>query len=362
MHAFFLVVLVGSIAYGVAGGGTGARGFALWLMLVVAVLLREAARALAAACYGLDLRNLLLLPTGALATYGTADTSALRPDPVADRGHEKAIERRLALVGPLTNIVAGGILAGLVLAVAPEVNLYSRPWVSPAHLLRSFVWVNVLLGMVNLLPTAPLDGGRIFRSGLGQAARSASRTGALGGVGQMIAVGLVLGGVLLGSVWFIMIGFFVLLGAHMENQGLLLQTDVDTVTMRDVMLTDYTTLSASDTLEDALERAVHTLQDVFPVVRGGTIVGAVSRQGILEALQAGGNSYVQGVMAKTFDVAHPEDALVKTLRRIGSSGATQFVPVLEGETVVGIVTPHHLSQSIRLRGHVARRGRDEQRD
>jgi predicted transcriptional regulator len=150
----------------------------------------------------------------------------------------------------------------------------------------------------------------------------------------------------------------VLLGAHMEDQGLLLQTEVDTITMRDVMLTDYSTLSASDTLEDALERAVHSLQDVFPVVRGGTIVGAVSRQSIVDALQAGGNSYIQGVMARTFEVARPEDPLVKTLRRIAATGSAQFVPVLDGERVLGIVTPHHLAQSIRLRGHLPRRQRE----
>ena len=95
-------------------------------------------------------------------------------------------------------------------------------------------------------------------------------------------------------------GPFILLAAHMEKQGLLVQSDVDTVRMRDVMLTQFSTLSASDTLEDALQRAVHTLQDVFPVVRGGNLVGAVSRQNIVEALASNGNSYVQGVMTKSF--------------------------------------------------------------
>ena len=156
------------------------------------------------------------------------------------------------------------------------------------------------------------------------------------------------------------IGLFVLVGARVEGQGNLLRDEVGAVTLRDVMLTDYTTLSASDTLEDALERAIHSLQDVFPVVRGGTIVGAVSRQSILEALTAGGNSYVQGIMARTFQTAHPDDALVTTLRRIAGTGGTQFVSVLESERVVGIVTPNHLSHSIRLRNHLPKPPRDRQ--
>jgi hypothetical protein len=115
-------------------------------------------------------------------------------------------------------------------------------------------------------------------------------------------------------------GAFVLLGAHMENQGLLVQSDVDTVRMRDVMLTQFSTLSASDTLEDALQRAVHTLQDVFPVVRGGNLVGAVSRQNIVEALATSGNSYVQGVMTAA---SRPRCPTIPWSRRCAASWASR---------------------------------------
>ena len=201
-------------------------------------------------------------------------------------------------------------------------------------------------GLLHLLPAAPLDGEKLFRwGGVG--------TGKMLSFERAVALGLFVLGIAMGSVWFVVISFFVVVAGHVEGQGNMVRNEVGAVTLRDVMLTDYTTLSASDTLEDALERAVHSLQDVFPVVRGGTIVGAVSRQSILEALTSGGNSYVQGIMARTFQVAHPDDALVTTLRRIAGTGGTQFVSVLERERVVGIVTPNHLSHSIRLRSHLA---------
>lgn len=352
IHTFFVILLGFSISFGLYASGSGGRGFVLWLMLLGAVLVREVPRTIAAACAGLDLQSLLLLPTGALATYGNAERVP-SPDPAATslKG-----QRRIAIVGPLANIGFAAILAALVLSVSPEIDLYTRPWVDPAHLLKAFVWTNLLLGVVNLLPASPLDGRLLFA--VKPPKRVAKRHLLYLYPAQVMAVILVFIGTLSGSVWFVMIGFFVLLGAQMENQGMLLQSEVDTITIRDVMLTDYTTLSASDTLEDALERAVHTLQDVFPVVRSGTIVGAVSRLGIVEALHTGGNSYVQGVMARTFEIARPEDALVKTLDRIAGSGSAQFVPVLDGERVVGIVTPHHLSQAIRLRGHLPRRARE----
>jgi CBS domain-containing protein len=168
------------------------------------------------------------------------------------------------------------------------------------------------------------------------------------GLGQIIAIGLVLAGVMTGNNWLIILGPLILLGAHIENQGILIQSDVDAVRMRDVMMTHFSTLSASDTLEDALQRAIHTLQDVFPVVRGGSLVGAVSRQSIVEALATQGNSYVQGVMSRNFQTAQPDDSLVKTLRRIMGDQTTQLVPVMEGERIVGIITPQNLSHSMGL--------------
>src|SRR5438270_729418 len=103
----------------------------------------------------------------------------------------------------------------------------------------------LLLGLVNLLPAAPLDGGRVFRGEFAKAKGGIKSSRAAMGLGPAIAVGLMIIGFLIPNMWLIMIGGFVLIGAHMEDQGLLLQTDVDAVRMRDVMLTQFRMLCAS---------------------------------------------------------------------------------------------------------------------
>ncbi len=266
IHAFFLLLLAMAILVGTLLHWDNGRVLALWLMLLLAVAVRELARAIAAAWYGLDLRSILLLPTGALMSYGTLDATERAADP--------AIQRRMAVVGPIASIGFGMLLAGILLASAPGIDLIDKPWIAPSHLLRAMVWLNVLLGLVNFLPALPLDGGRVFSArGANDAPqgkdRRASSAGATvgsglglnraGGFGQWIAIALIVTGLLLTNLWLIVMGAFVLIGAHMENQGLLVQNEVDTVRMRDVMLTQFSTLSASDTLEDALQRAVHTL-------------------------------------------------------------------------------------------------------
>ncbi len=342
IHTFFLILLGLSVSYASAMGATGGRGLALWLLLLLAVAVREIARAFGAVWWGLKLRGMLLLPTGGLMTYAGTEAT--------ERAATVEMQRRMALIGPTANILFGLAVGAMVVTIAPSINLIERPWVTPAHLLRALIWVNLLLGVVNLLPALPLDGGRVFRGEFIKSQRGAQAglkgIRAAAGLGQIIAFALMLGGFFYNNIWMTMIGAFVLIGAHMEDAGVLLQSDNDAVKMRDVMLTEFSTLSASDTLEDALDRAVHTLQDVFPVVRGVSMVGAVSRQSILDALQADGNGYVQGVMTKSFQTAHPDDSLVKTLRQVMAGRGAQLLPVMEGERVVGIITPQNLAHSM----------------
>lgn len=340
IHTFFLVLLGLSIGYASMGGATGGRGFGLWLLLVLAVVVREVARAIAAAWYGLDTRSLLLLPTGGLMSYASPEATEQASTP--------EMQKRMAVIGPIANLGFGVLLGALTLVIAPQINFFERPWITPAHLLRAAVWVNLLLGAVNLLPAAPLDGGRVFRGEFSKAHGGAKGSRTAAGIGQIVSLGLIVAGILLPNMWLLMIGVFVMIGARMEDQGMLLQTDVDAVRMRDVMLMEFSTLSASDTLEDALQRSIHTLQDVFPVVRGGNLVGAVSRQGIVEALQADGNGYVQGVMTRSFQTAQPDDSLVKTLRKIMAGQGAQLVPVVQGNRIVGIITPQNLSHSMTM--------------
>ena len=346
IHTFFLLLLGLSISYASLTGATGARGLALWLLLLLAVFVREVARAVGVAWFGLDLRSMLLLPTGGLLSYATPEATELAATP--------QIQKRMGVIGPIANIGFGLLLAAIALTFSPEVNLFDRPWLSPSHLLRAAVWINLLLGILNLLPVSPLDGGRVFRGEFAKTRGVIKGSRAAAGLGQAVAYILIVVGMAMmisgqtTGMWLLVLGGFMLIGAHMEDQGMLLQTDVDAVRMRDVMLTQFSMLSASDTLEDALQRSVHSLQDVFPVVRGANLVGAVSRQSIVDALHTDGNGYVQGVMTRSFQTAQPDDSLVKTLRRIMAGQGAQMVPVLEGDRIVGIITPQNLAHSMGL--------------
>ena len=336
LHWFFLLLLAFTMGAASLAGVAGSRGWGLWLVLLSAVCLREVARSIAAVWLGLKTNVLLLLPTGALVTYANGEEQTGK------------VSYAVASAGPIANGLAGLTLAGLMLTFSPQMDLWTHPWIGVGHLLRSLVWANFSLAVLNLLPAVPLDGGRLLRAELTRSRGVAVAAKAMRGLSRIVALALMLGGAGAGSSGIAGAGLFLLLAGLLDRQSMAAEGEIDAIRMRDVMLENFNTLSGADTLEEALNRALHAPQDVFPVVRSGSLVGAVSRQTIVQALQSGGNGYVQGLMTRGLATAGPEESVILALRRMSGRGGAQLVPVIEGERVVGIVTPQNLSLATRL--------------
>jgi CBS domain-containing protein len=161
----------------------------------------------------------------------------------------------------------------------------------------------------------------------------------------MFALALLVVGAKISDPWLIMVAVFLFFGAQVEDRSAVVQSVLERVRMEDVMLTDFKTLSPADTLEDALQKVVHSLQDDFPVVRQGDMVGTISKQRIMETLRAQGNGYVQGAMNRFFQVAQRGESLASVFKRLGQTGLS-LVPVVEGDHLVGIVTLQNLTHSM----------------
>src|SRR6516165_7982746 len=275
-----------SLNMGVTGPG---RGLALVIILFGSVVLHELAHAVVAQRSGIAVRSIILLPIGGITLM--EDPGPSRPDPARDI--------RIAVAGPLLNLAIAAISGAAILSFAPQVNLWSQPWLHATNLPRSLFWGNLFLGAFNLLPAYPMDGGRILRALLAERMEYVQATRRAVTIGQAFAMLLIFLGVW--NTWLMLIGFFLFVGAQMEDRSVVFQSVLESVHMEDVMLTGFATLSTADTLEDALAKAVHTLQDDFPVVRGSDMVGVISKQRIVEALRRGGNGYVQAAMVRVFE-------------------------------------------------------------
>src|ERR1700733_2762937 len=334
------------------GTANGPRDLALVGLILACVGAHECGHMLAARRVGLIPKAVILLPLTGVALYD--ESRVQKPQPA---GLIWKRDIRLALVGPVVSLALAGLSAALITASGRGIELWRWPFLQAANLPRSLVWANLYLAIFNLMPAYPLDGGRILRAFFIRTLDASSATRRAVSISNAIAMVLMLAG-LFSDSWLTMVGVIVFSAAQLEERALVFQSVLDNVRLEEVMLTDFATLSPADTLEDALEKAVHSLQDDFPVVRGSDMVGVISKQRILEALRAEGNGYVQAVMNKIFEVPLRQDSLGSAFRKLTARNSS-IIPVVEDQRLIGIVTLQNLMHSMALLAESRKLRRDE---
>ncbi|HYC78723.1 MAG TPA: site-2 protease family protein [Planctomycetota bacterium] len=145
IHLLFLLLIAS--AWRGDDAATVGRLLAGFALTAAVLLAHEAAHALVARRYGIQVDEILLHPLGGMAK-------------LLWRADDPALEVRVALAGPLTNLVLAGACA--LAQAATELD----PGSFGAHLLELGVVVNLVLGLGNLLPAFPMDGGRVLRAAL----------------------------------------------------------------------------------------------------------------------------------------------------------------------------------------------------
>ena len=334
---------------------SGPRDLALVGIILACVAAHECGHMLAARRFGLTPKAVILLPLTGVALY---DESRIEKQ---TGGNWWKREIQLALVGPLVNLALAGLAIAAIAGSGHPVDFWTWPFLKARNLPRSLVWANLYLAGLNLLPAYPLDGGRILRAFLSRTVDLPSATRRAVSISSAMAMVLVFAGLLSLSpkgAWLTMVGVIIFSAAHLEERALVFQSVLENVRLEEVMLTDFATLSPADTLEDALDKAVHSLQDDFPVVRGSDMVGVISRQRILDALRAEGNGYVQAVMNKIFEVSVRNDSLGSAFRKL-TARSSSIIPVVEDERLIGIVTLQNLMHSMSLLAESRKLKRDE---
>jgi Zn-dependent protease/CBS domain-containing protein len=343
IHWTFLFLLAFIFLTETAGQKTAAnpeRSLALAGIIFGSVILHELGHAIVGKRSGIPAKAIVLLPIGGV-TLMDETRQTLEP---GTQTWKRDI--RIALAGPLVS-VALALLSGIfVLGFLPQARLWGQPYVISTDLPRSLVWTNVWLALFNLLPAYPMDGGRVLRAIFSRKIDPVRATRRAVSIGQTFATLFMLVGMLV-NIWLTLIGIFLFLAAQLEDRSAVFQSVLETVRLEDVMLTDFATLSPADTLEDALEKAVHSLQDDFPVIRGSDMVGVISKQKILEALRVEGNGYVQAVMNRIFEVAQKKESLASAFRKLTARNLS-LIPVVEDQRLVGIVTLQNLMHSMAL--------------
>jgi Zn-dependent protease/CBS domain-containing protein len=336
IHTTFLLLLgwLGAVHW-MAGRNMHAlvAGLAFIVALFACVLFHEMGHALAARRFGIQTRDITLLPIGGLA----------RLERIPE---EPKQELWIALAGPAVNVaIAVGLYAWLTLTL--EWEPFGRLGITTGPFVERLLFANISLVLFNLIPAFPMDGGRVLRALLAfrMTYPKATQTAAL--TGQAIAVIFGFAGAFMNPM-LLFIAVFVWIGASQEARAVQMKSALSGVPARAMMLTEFERLQSGDTLADAVRLTLKGSQHDYPVVEFGMVIGILTRADLLSALAEHGDDYpVTLAMRHEFPVAEPAEMLVSALQRLHESDS-DVMPVVHDGELIGLVTMDHLSGYLRI--------------
>jgi Zn-dependent protease/predicted transcriptional regulator len=316
------------------------------LLLFVSVLLHELAHSFVAQSEGIPVHDITLFVFGGVSNITKEPTSARN-------------EFVLAVVGPLTSAVIGGV-AALLQAIAGGL---------PSELqgiLFALTYYNLSLAVFNILPGFPLDGGRVFRAavwGVTKDFRKATRVATTAGhvVGYLfIAAGLLLAlnGSFFSGIWLLFIGWFLNNGAEMSQRQVELEASLGDLTVKAVMRPSPAEVTPGTTLLDVVDEYVlgQNLRSLPVISAGDRLVGMITLDEVRSVPRdAWARTTVADAMIPSERLAlpRPDETLVEALRDLAQDHVDQ-VPVVDGGRLVGVLSRADVIRFLQTRKVVAR--------
>jgi Zn-dependent protease/CBS domain-containing protein len=323
----------------------------LWSLAIIAAVLsvlslygHELAHALVARRYGIPVRTISLFLLG-----GMAHISRESPSPRA--------ELVIALAGPASSVAIGAlgaVASWLLWDRLPALGLLGM-WLAT---------MNIPLGVFNLVPAYPLDGGRVLRGVLwfaGDDLRWASVVAAR--AGQVAAVGLLFSGVwilfegssgALGGLWLIMIAWFMYAGAASSHYASAFQESLRRLTVASVMDRDFGRVQAGVSVqafaeEHLLEKTSPINSHAYAVYRDDFLVGLLSMRQLGQIpMQTWAQTSIERAMLpiEAAPAMEPSAPALGALHLILEEGVEHIAVMAEGR-LLGLVTRNELARAQR---------------
>lgn len=342
VHAtFFLILVFGALQW---AGSTPSNplegalfGVVLMILLFTCVTLHELGHSVMAQAFGINVREIVLLPLGGVALIA--------------RMPEKPVQELLiAVAGPLVNVAIAIILSIVTGGIGIDsMNLQDMlVTLREPSLTTLLVWLlfaNVALVIFNLIPAFPLDGGRILRAilamGLGypQATRIASI------IGQVAAVLLGIWGIATGQLLLTLVALFIFFSAGQERGIAESKTVLTTLRVGDAYNKHALNLQIGDRVSTVVDYILTSYQPDFAVLQGNNIIGIVTRNDVLQTLASDGTDrYVTEIMQREFLRVDANKSLDE-VREILSENSARLAAVFDESHYLGLVSMEDISEA-----------------
>ena len=328
-----------SAAPGQTSGAYWTAGVVSAFVYLASLLAHELAHSIVAMQRGVRVEGITLWLFGGVSRFGSESSSP-------------GAQALITFVGPLTSLLLGVVF----LLGSAAVGGGAQQGLATASL-AWLGYINILLGVFNLLPAFPLDGGRILQSLIWlrthdrlRATRIAARIG-MAFAFVFIAYGLITffaAGSLIGGVWAVFLGWFLLSAARAEEAGGLIRQALSGINVRDVMTPNPVQAPDDISVEEALHGYVLTSRhSTFPTHdAGGRLSGLLTMAALKNvAPDARASTLIKEVICPLDKVstASPADP-VANLLDISEGCSEGRTLVVDGGRLVGIISPSDVSR------------------
>lgn len=313
------------------------KGALAALMLFFSVAFHELAHSFVAKRYKISIESITLFIFG-----GVAQMKGEPPHPKA--------EFRIAIAGPLSSFFLSVVFFSLSLNTTDSVK----------SLFAYLAQINLIIGIFNLIPGFPMDGGRVLRSIIWEKKKNFFyATQKASGIGQKIALFFIFFGIfsiftgMIGGLWLILIGWFLYIAAQASYQQSTLQESLSGVKVHDIMVKELVIVSSSMTIEDVVnDYFLRYGYGGFPVVADGKYLGIVTLKEVKDVPRERWRS------VKTADIVvphqrrwevSPADDVMKALGLMLKEDKGRLV-IIENGKLAGMITRTGIAQYVQVRG------------
>ncbi len=325
IHYTFLLLLafIWYVESTVLGPAAGFHSVIFWALIFLCVLLHELGHSLVAKSYGLEIVSIVLLPIGGVSQ-------------ITDIPHDPIKEVNITIAGPIVNFILAGVLFVIGEVVDPSLQ-FSQISLQSGSTMVDLFWANVMLGLFNIIPAYPMDGGRILRGIIAMKKEYVEATRLAADVGKLFAVAFIIIGFFY-NLWLILIGIIIFGGASSESEAAVVSSKLENITVGELMITDFKTISPDEPLTAVVEKSLHTFQNDFPVVSNGKFVGVLMRSSVIESLYHRLHERKVGEIARqNFPTITPDETAANALTTMRTAHIN-IAPVEQDGTLIGIIT------------------------
>jgi Zn-dependent protease/predicted transcriptional regulator len=318
------------------------------VLFFVSIILHELSHAAVAKARGLPVRSITLFALG-----GVAQIEKDATDPKT--------EFWMAIVGPIASVIIGAVCLGLASLLG-----WRASTIAGTPLVAMLMWlgvINIALGVFNMIPGYPLDGGRVLRAIVWWVTGDANRATRIASLsGQFVAFVFIVWGIFrffngagFGGLWMAFIGWFLLGAARSSYEQLKIVETLRGIRVGDVMTQNWPRVDGLDNLQTLVdEHLLRTGHRCFVVEEKGRIAGIITPHEVKAVPRARWPYTTVDEVMQPLDRLHtvkPDTSVTEALETMGREDVNQL-PVIKDGRIAGIISRAHILRTLQTRAEM----------